>query len=163
MNSKLLLFAILGLIVLVVAVFVYLPIGNNGPVAPSPGGGSEEYVTPAEVPSPYVTPASGKIWTIEFKDGVYTPKEITVKKGDSVTWINRDAEPTWPASALHPTHGVYPDPENGACPEIGGSAFDACRGLKQGESWTFQFNHAGSWRFHDHLKPNANGTIKVEE
>lgn len=65
-------------------------------------------------------------------------KEITIKLGDFVEFRNSDLKPRWPASAPHPSHTLYPE-------------FDAKAGIKPGEIWRFQFNKAGTWKFHDHL------------
>jgi len=35
------------------------------------------------------------------------------------------------------------------------------RGLAEGESYTFIFNEAGNWRYHDHLRSSLTGTIVV--
>lgn len=109
------------------------------------------------------TDPNAKVIRIECRDSVYVPKEVSIKKGDIVVWTNVNCNPTWPASAVHPTHGVYPQAESGACVSIGGSAFDTCHGLERGESWSFRFDYVGSWRFHDHLNPRNNGTVNVAE
>ncbi|GEM_PF-2519582 len=90
------------------------------------------------------------------KDG-FSPKETKIKKGDAITWINKGDSPSWPASAFHPTHDVYP--EKGGCIA---SKFDACKDLVKGESFRFVFNYAGSWSYHDHLNPKLFGKIIVE-
>jgi|SRR3989344_4085445 len=95
--------------------------------------------------------------TIEITSSGFNPKELTIKQGDTVTWINKDTIGHWPASAVHPTHTVYP--ESGGCI---GSKFDACKGLVQGESWIFTFNEKGSWNYHDHLVTGLFGKIIVE-
>ncbi|MDO8511591.1 MAG: cupredoxin domain-containing protein [Nanoarchaeota archaeon] len=87
----------------------------------------------------------------------FSPKTITVKAGDTVTFFNEDSNQHWPASAMHPTHNVYP--ESGGCI---GSKFDACKGLEQGESFSFTFNEKGSWKYHDHLSVSSTGTVVVE-
>ena len=115
--------------------------------------------TRATAPLPQPLPPVGDTWTVYYKNGAYEPKEVNIKKGDAVKWVNSDAAPTWPASAIHPTHGVYP--EQGGCPLIGGSSFDACGGLEQGKSWSFQFNFTGSWRYHDHLGASVTGVVNV--
>ena len=86
------------------------------------------------------------------------PSELKIKKGDSVIWINFDSEAHWPASNLHPTHGMYP--ASGGCV---GSKFDACKSLMSGESFEFIFNDVGSWGYHDHLNTAFTGTVIVEE
>lgn len=92
-----------------------------------------------------------------YTDSGYSPSSLTVKKGDTVTFKNESAREIWPASAKHPTHEVYP--ATGGCI---GSAFDACRGLKNGEEWSFTFNISGTWNYHDHLNPQHFGSIIVE-
>lgn len=87
----------------------------------------------------------------------FSPKTITIKAGDTITFLNEDANKHWPASAMHPTHNVYP--ESGGCI---GSKFDACKGLEQGESFSFTFNEKGSWKYHDHLSVSSTGTVVVE-
>ena len=94
---------------------------------------------------------------IEMTSAGFSPKELRINAGDTVTFVNKDATEHWPASALHPTHTVYP--ETGGCI---GSKFDACKGLKQGESWSFVFTQKGSWNYHDHLDPTLFGKIIVQ-
>src|SRR3989344_248177 len=84
----------------------------------------------------------------------FLPRELEIKKGDTVVWTNTASKPSWPASAMHPTHDVYP--EKGGCIA---SAFDACKGLAEGESFKFQFNHAGTWKYHDHLNTSVFGAV----
>ena len=95
---------------------------------------------------------------VAYTDAGYSPAEVTIQKGQRVRFVNRSTEPTWPASAIHPTHSLYPGKE---APDCLGSAFDACRGLVQGEFWAFTFNHAGEWRYHDHLYASKTGVIIV--
>ena len=80
----------------------------------------------------------------------YEPSDVTIKKGDIVRFTNESSEYHWPASDLHPTHGVYP-------------AFDPLKPIAQGESWQFQFDQVGTWNFHDHIRANKTGTIMVTE
>ena len=87
----------------------------------------------------------------------FSPQNIKIKAGESVTFINKDTTEHWPASGMHPTHTHYP--EEGGCI---GSTFDACEGLKQGERYSFTFHHKGEWNYHDHLNSGFTGTIIVE-
>lgn len=87
----------------------------------------------------------------------FNPSTLTIKSGETVTWLNKVSSPSWPASAVHPSHKVYP--EAGGCI---GSKFDACKSLKQGEGYSFTFNQKGTWKYHDHLSPGNTGTIIVE-
>lgn len=79
----------------------------------------------------------------------FSPKNITIKRGDTVTFVNEDSQSHWPASNIHPTHSIYPE-------------FDPKRSLKQGESWSFVFEKEGIWRYHDHVAPSLAGTVVVE-
>ena len=94
---------------------------------------------------------------VEITSSGFTPRILKVKTGEMVTFVNMDTKPHWPASAVHPTHGEYP--EGGGCI---GSTFDACGGLKTGESYSFTFQHKGEWNYHDHLNSGLTGTIIVE-
>ena len=58
-------------------------------------------------------------------------------------------ESFWPASNIHPTHMIYPE-------------FDAKRPVASGKDWSFTFTKKGTWRYHDHLNPEATGTVVVE-
>ncbi|MEK7505844.1 MAG: hypothetical protein AAB597_03040 [Patescibacteria group bacterium] len=92
------------------------------------------------------------------KDG-FVPKETTIKKGETVRFVNNSDTDSWPASAIHPTHSIYPQKSSKDCL---GSSFDACRGLKPGEFWEFTFDSVGTWRFHDHLSASKTGSIVVK-
>jgi plastocyanin len=98
--------------------------------------------------------------TITYDGTKFSPSSVTVKKGEIVRWVNNSSQATWPASAIHPTHSVYPEKTSSDCL---GSAFDACKGLKQGESWDFKFNTPGEWRYHDHLHASQTGVVIVQE
>ncbi|MDP3697997.1 MAG: hypothetical protein Q8R47_00265 [Nanoarchaeota archaeon] len=91
----------------------------------------------------------------------FSPKTITVKAGDMITFFNEDSNQHWPASAMHPTHTLYPGSDIKKCGS-GEQIFDACKGLEQGESFSFTFNEKGSWKYHDHLGISSTGTIVVE-
>ena len=95
--------------------------------------------------------------TIEILSTGFKPNELKMRAGDSVIFVNKDTNRHWPASGIHPTHTVYPEP--GGCV---GSKFDSCKNLLQGESFTFIFGHKGIWKYHDHSNPALWGTIVVE-
>jgi len=100
---------------------------------------------------------------IEITSSGFTPSTLTVSKGDTVTWINMDTEPHWPASALHPTHTIYPGSDIEKCGTSEESTiFDACKGIAPGESFSFTFNEEGSWSYHDHINLGLFGKIVVQ-
>lgn len=102
--------------------------------------------------------------TIVFSGTAYSPREITIKKGDKVTFRNDSEREMWPASAMHPSHAVYPGSSIGKCDtEEEDQIFDACRRIASGTEWSFVFDQVGAWFYHDHLMPEANGKITVQE
>ncbi len=101
---------------------------------------------------------------ITFTDAGYSPSSLTVKAGETVTFKNVGSKPTWPASAMHPTHKVYPGSGIEKCgTSEEGKIFDACRGVAPGGSWSFTFHEVGEWKYHDHLNSGIFGTIVVQE
>ena len=98
---------------------------------------------------------------VTYTESGFSPASITVKKGQVVLFLNNaDAQEVWVASAIHPTHGVYPQKSASDCL---GSSFDACKGIKIGESWEFTFTQVGSWNYHDHLHTSKFGKVIVTE
>ncbi|RME56614.1 hypothetical protein D6779_10310 [Candidatus Parcubacteria bacterium] len=130
---------------------------QNDIVQPS----NEEQSLPAAV-SPQAP--SGAQAVITYTDEGFSPPTLTVQKGTKVVFENKSSREMWPASAVHPTHTVYPGSGIEKCgtPEAS-TIFDACGGIAPGESWSFVFQEAGTWKYHDHLAPGNTGTIIVIE
>lgn len=101
---------------------------------------------PSSTPQQRVEPT---ITVVRTPDG-YEPKDITIKVGDTVEWVNESGEYHWPASDLHPTHGVYPE-------------FDPMAPVAPDTAWQFTFTQAGEWRYHDHIRANKTGTVVVTQ
>ncbi len=76
--------------------------------------------------------------TVELGEYGFFPEEITIRKGETVTFRTTRNEPFWPASNSHPVHDLYPE-------------FDPKRALRPGETWSFTFDKVGEWGYHDHL------------
>ena len=87
---------------------------------------------------------------IVLAENGFTPQNIIIARGDTVVFSTSRGKQFWPASDLHPTHEIYPE-------------FDPKRPVLANESWTFRFNRAGTWNFHDHLDPFFRGTIQVTD
>ena len=106
-----------------------------------------------------VSPNAGSVTaTIALTDNGFEPKEVTIKRGEAVRWVNDSGAEMWPASAVHPTHSIYPQKGANDCL---GSSFDACRRIPQGGTWEFTFNYVGDWKFHDHVQPANTGVVHV--
>ena len=100
--------------------------------------------------------------SIEFTSSGYSPKELEIKQGDSVNWVNKNNIPMWPASAIHPTHTVYPGTDIRNCGKVlEGKMFDACAEHITKKSFSFVFNEKGKWYYHDHINPRFTGQITV--
>jgi plastocyanin len=102
-------------------------------------------------------------FTVIYTDNGYTPKELTVEVGSTVIFKNESSSPSWPASAMHPTHKSYPGSDIKKCgTSEADMIFDACRAIASGESWSFTFDEAGQWSYHDHLNSSKWGKVIVK-
>jgi plastocyanin len=92
-------------------------------------------------------PAS-EIVSIVLTETGYEPQNITIEQGTTISFTTTTGRPHWPASNLHPTHDEY-------------SEFDPMEPVPADESWSFTFDKAGDWTFHDHLRAYFTGEIVV--
>lgn len=90
----------------------------------------------------------GKKHVVELRRSGFSPKRMTVRAGDTVTFISKTGKPFWPASNVHPNHGLYPE-------------FDPKKPVAPNTPWRFTFDRPGRWRFHDHIYPEFTGAIIV--
>lgn len=88
--------------------------------------------------------------SVVMKENSFKPESLTIKKCTKVIFKNQDKVARWPASNLHPTHGIYPE-------------FDPLEPVGLEKDWSFIFNKVGSWKYHDHLFPSLRGVIIVSE
>ena len=136
------------------------PIPSSEPVAPS---GSVSPTSSMPVPGNEDVDEMAVAHTVTYTDAGYSPNELRIEKGDTVTFENKSSVNMWTASAMHPTHMVYGGASLEAhCPDPLGTAFDACEGTPPGGSWSFTFTKAGNWGYHDHLHPTLFGKVIVE-
>ncbi|MDO8564705.1 MAG: cupredoxin domain-containing protein [bacterium] len=81
----------------------------------------------------------------------FSPKSVTVQKGDTVLFENKTGKSASVASMPHPTHELYPE-------------FDQFKTDAQGkDEFKFTFDKVGTWQYHDHLNTNMTGTVIVIE
>jgi plastocyanin len=84
--------------------------------------------------------AQGQTMTVSIEDFFFSPANMTVAPGTTVTWVNNGQAPhtstaddgTWDSGTLQP-----------------------------GESFSFTFDQAGTYTYHCSIHPNMTGTIKV--
>ncbi|MDP3640706.1 MAG: hypothetical protein Q8R53_05940 [Nanoarchaeota archaeon] len=93
----------------------------------------------------------------------FEPATLTIRAGETVTWTNKNSQSHWPASAMHPTHTLYPGSGIEKCGTAEESTtFDACNPVAAGGRYSFTFAERGTWKYHDHLNPAKTGTIVVK-
>ncbi len=89
--------------------------------------------------------------TVTYSATGFSPKTVTIKKGDTVVFENRTGKKASVASNDHPTHLLYPE-------------FDQYKTDQRGKTeFRFTFEKAGAWNYHDHLAPTMTGTVIVTE
>ena len=138
---------------LVLSVFLLAGCTQQSGAVVAPQSGSETGSGPAAFSA-----------TIRITETGYSPQSVTIAKGGTVTWINDSDRPDWPATAQHPTHEKYPGSSITKCNTAQASTiFDACKALAKGESYSFTFNEAGEWPFHDHVEVKTFGKVIVTE
>lgn len=92
----------------------------------------------------------------------FSPATLTVKKGTTVTWTNSGAGNMWVAADEHPTHTEYDGTgraEHCASGYSGAKPFDQCA---TGGSYSFTFDKAGSFDYHNHAAAQFTGKVVVE-
>ncbi|MBX4192396.1 hypothetical protein KW798_02825 [Candidatus Parcubacteria bacterium] len=99
--------------------------------------------------------------TVTHGPNGFSPAEVTVKKGGTVTWQNSGSGGMWVASAQHPTHTVYSGTSlQQHCPDTTHTAFDQCAA---GTSFSFTFDKVGTWAYHNHANSSQFGHVTVVE
>lgn len=83
---------------------------------------------------------ANKALTISLKGSTFTPSELIVSPGQTVTWINND-------SAAHTIAGSQNDWESG--------------NINPGSSFSLVFKHSGTYSYNFKQDPEVTGLIKV--
>ncbi len=66
----------------------------------------------------------------------------------------------WVASNQHPTHTLYAGTAlSEHCPDGSALAFDQCH---TGTTYSFKFDKAGTWQYHNHSNSSEGGAITVK-
>jgi len=80
----------------------------------------------------------------------FSPATITIKKGTLVTFTNKDKKEHQVASDPHPNHTKL-------------AGFDSVTNLKTSNTYSFLFEKAGTYTYHDELNPlKFKGTVIVK-
>lgn len=159
MNNKIIIFIVVIAVIIVGGYFLFK---GSFQSSSAPKTSNQKPISEASATK---TPATqeNKEYVVTYTDSGYSPNTITAKVGEIVTFKNQSSLSMWTASAIHPSHRIYSGTQlSEHCPDATNSAFDACTGILPGDSWSFKFDKAGSWKYHDHLNPIAIGAIIVE-
>jgi plastocyanin len=81
---------------------------------------------------------------VTIRDMMFSPADITVKTGTTVTWTNQD-------SIAHTV--VETDGQNGPKSDT----------LEPNESYSFTYETAGTFKYHCSIHPNMTGAVTVTE
>lgn len=87
-------------------------------------------------------PAGAAGHHVEMEGYTYSPRSLTIQRGDSVTWMNHDEAP------------------HDAKTTSGPAAFQSPL-LDKGESWTHTFNAAGTYSYYCTVHPDMKASIVV--
>jgi plastocyanin len=93
---------------------------------------------------PAAGPAAGTDQTVAITSSGFSPKTVTIAKGDTVTWQNNDV-------SAH-THTATADDGSWTTTE-----------LAPGTTAALVFTNAGTWPYHDKDKPSNRGTLVVTD
>ena len=86
---------------------------------------------------------------VKISSDAFSPKSVTIKAGDTVTWMNKDTADHQVNSDPHPTHTLFP-------------ILNKIGLIKAGDKKSLQFTTAGTFTYHDHLNPSLIGSITVQ-
>ena len=109
-------------------------------VARNPDNNCEFYVCPAEGTFPEGT--SPQTYEINIQSFAFSPKELTIQVGDTITWTNLDSS----------SHTITSD---------SGTELSSPNFGRNGV-YSHTFNTVGTFAYHCALHPNMKGTITVE-
>lgn len=97
--------------------------------------------------------------TVSYTASGFSPATVEISQGDTVRFVNEGAGEMWVASAVHPTHTEYAGTSRQEHCENGSEdTFDQCG---TAGSFTFTFDQAGEWGYHNHVNSSHQGTVIV--
>lgn len=137
MNSKILLI----IIILIIAVGGFMILGGKKE-NPAPPATPEVTAVPTQIQP------KEQISTITLTGTGFTPKDIIIKAGTKVTWVNKSGTAATVNSDNHPTHLLYPFLNLGE--------------FANGATLQVAVEKAGKYSYHNHLNASETGTVTVE-
>lgn len=100
---------------------------------------------------------------VKYTNNGFSPQNIEIPSGTTVTFVNESSGKMWVATDVHPSHTVYPGSNISKCgTEEQSLLFDQCESIENGGSYSFKFTEVGEWDYHNHSKSGDGGTIVVK-
>lgn len=121
------------LVIFITAFFVF-----NSQTSQAPTGTSSPAASTVSPGATLPVKIEPKNYQITATDQGFLPQKLTVKIGDTVSFVNKSSFAIWPAAGPHPSHAI--------CPE-----FDSLAGVAPHNSYAYTFTKATICPFHDHL------------
>lgn len=144
--NKTLIITIIVILLIVAGYFIFR--GSSTPTL-YPSSTDQTPISINNVPQTPTSTSTKENLVVNYTDSGFSPKTITIKKGQTVTFVNQSSSDMWVASNPHPVHTDYP-------------GFDEKASVGNGGSWSFTFNKVGQWGYHNHKNPSSGGTVVVE-
>lgn len=161
MSSK----SLIALIVIIlIAAGVYLFMSTRAS-APAPEN-TQESVTEGAAGTVLTQDEAPNTVVVTYSDAGFAPGTVTIKKGQTVRFVNQSGGTMWVGADEHPTHTTYDGTstrEHCADGVATTDTFDQCHAAPVGETYEYTFTKTGSWSYHNHTRAQHGGTVVVTE
>lgn len=118
-------------------------------------GQQDKSTQPAAKFTPATKKADAQTVTIIYDKNGFSPNMVEITKGTTIKFVNKWTDmPMWVASDPHPEHISYP--------EMDTSAEFRTEVPPGNESYSFTFERAGTWGYHNHSAPEHTATVVVK-
>ncbi len=94
-------------------------------------------------------PQESATWTVSHTKSGFFPKTLTIKKGDTVRFVNNSDESMWVTSNPDTTLSDI-------------SEFDSKKSYESNSIFTYTFTKIGTWNYHNRENSSVEGTIIVK-
>lgn len=94
-------------------------------------------------------PQENATWTLSYSGNTFSPQSLTIKKGDTVRFVNNSDEDMMIVSNPHPEHTDLP-------------SLNSEKSLAPGGVYVYTFKNEGTWKYHNHSNPSVTGTVIVK-
>jgi plastocyanin len=136
-------------------------------LAPHAQPESEHSAAPvSDIAPPSITPEMDMViksgapfqYIVSYTDTGFEPRTITVKKGETIRFVNNSSQPLlWVASSGE-SGKVYPSDRS----KCGQSEFDSCATIDPGAFWQFSFTKSGTWSYKNNANTKETGEVLVK-